>query len=425
MNKTIQSQNLKLIYVMLMGTIVSQILSLDTISSAFFYVLMALTLLLGLSRIKETWTKTDRLVVAAAFAATLAVLIDSVLYKQSVTLSDYTKFISFLLSIIYFTTLSSTIFNKRTIQFVLRINTFISIFFIVNFFVRQSDMYLLKGNVSEYLTFQFTNPNLVSLFLLCCAIVEFIQSFREKKTSKRVIYAILACIITWFIYETGSRNALLAISFFLIFVILYTFFNKNFQISSWVAALISIFPLFFSAIYMLVVNRKEVLKFFSFLIRPGKNLNSRISIWNYALSVFSDSPIIGSFMRTLHGTSQSHMHNSHLDILSSYGCIVLILFCMLLYCILLSAKAKAKSSTSRLAVWGFAAVLIAGVGETAIFSGGLGIYAYAGMLLLITNESAEESSVKVSTGSAQRKKGAQKRPCKQTVLQGQGVFTQS
>ena len=34
-------------------------------------------------------------------------------------------------------------------------------------------------------------------------------------------------------------------------------------------------------------------------------------------------------------------------------------------------------------------------------------------------------SVKVSTGPAQRKKGAQKRPCKQTVLQGQGVFTQS
>ena len=34
-------------------------------------------------------------------------------------------------------------------------------------------------------------------------------------------------------------------------------------------------------------------------------------------------------------------------------------------------------------------------------------------------------SVKVSTGPAQRKKGAQKCPCKQTVLQGQSVFTQS
>ena len=37
----------------------------------------------------------------------------------------------------------------------------------------------------------------------------------------------------------------------------------------------------------------------------------------------------------------------------------------------------------------------------------------------------QEISVKVSTGPAQRKKGAQKRPCKQTVSQGQGVFTQS
>ena len=40
-------------------------------------------------------------------------------------------------------------------------------------------------------------------------------------------------------------------------------------------------------------------------------------------------------------------------------------------------------------------------------------------------ENGLEDSVKVSTGPAQRKKGAQKRPCKQTVLQGQGVFTQS
>ena len=37
----------------------------------------------------------------------------------------------------------------------------------------------------------------------------------------------------------------------------------------------------------------------------------------------------------------------------------------------------------------------------------------------------ETLSVKVSTGPAQRKKGAQKCPCKQTVLQGQSVFTQS
>lgn len=44
----------------------------------------------------------------------------------------------------------------------------------------------------------------------------------------------------------------------------------------------------------------------------------------------------------------------------------------------------------------------------------------------ITDSDFQDSiSVKVSTGPAQRKKGAQKRPCKQTVLQGQSVFTQS
>ena len=37
----------------------------------------------------------------------------------------------------------------------------------------------------------------------------------------------------------------------------------------------------------------------------------------------------------------------------------------------------------------------------------------------------EGPSVKVSTGSAQRKKGAQKRPCKRPFLQGQSVFNQS
>lgn len=33
----------------------------------------------------------------------------------------------------------------------------------------------------------------------------------------------------------------------------------------------------------------------------------------------------------------------------------------------------------------------------------------------------KESSVKVSTGPAQNKKGARKRPCKQTILQGQRI----
>ena len=43
----------------------------------------------------------------------------------------------------------------------------------------------------------------------------------------------------------------------------------------------------------------------------------------------------------------------------------------------------------------------------------------------VSPEDDGANSVKVSTGPAQRKKGAQKCPCKQTVLQGQSVFTQS
>ena len=45
--------------------------------------------------------------------------------------------------------------------------------------------------------------------------------------------------------------------------------------------------------------------------------------------------------------------------------------------------------------------------------------------LSLIQRNVKENSVKVSTGSAQRKKGAQNCPCKQTVLQGQSVFTQS
>ena len=396
MNKSIQAQILKLIYVMLAGTIFFQILSVHTLSSLFFYATMFLTMFLAISRAKEKWTQYDKLAILIAFVSIIAVLIDSALYKNQPSLSDYTKFVSFLLCIFYFATLSALKFDKKTIDFVLQVNTFIAITFVGNYVLRRSDVYIFRGIITNYLTFRFTNPNLASLFLLCCTIGELIHVCRKKTLSARIIHALLAAILTWFIYETDSRNALLSISFFLVFVFCQLAFRRTFRMSRRVAAMISIFPFLFFVVYMLTINKTKALKLFNFLISSGKALNSRVSVWKYAWTVFSDSPIIGSFMHTL---ALTQLHNSHIDILASYGGIVFPFFCLFLYYILLSASANAKTKASRLAVWGFAAILIAGVGEAAFFSGGLGIYAYAGIPLLIANESWEDSLNETNSSS--------------------------
>jgi len=81
----------------------------------------------------------------------------------------------------------------------------------------------------------------------------------------------------------------------------------------------------------------------------------------------------------------SQMHNSHLDIAASYGIPVLILVCVLLARWLRQGRGRYMI--------GFACALLLGLGEAAVFSGGLGIYIFAGLFLLLAKGEKDEDRI--------------------------------
>ena len=126
------------------------------------------------------------------------------------------------------------------------------------------------------------------------------------------------------------------------------------------------------------------MKLFSFLESAGKDLTSRMNIWLQAWQLWGASPIFGAYAQASGGTGSSQFHNTHLDILVSYGPIVLCLVCSFLVS-MIDMGEKRQSRQQFLFTIGFICEIILGVGEAAIFSGGLGVYLYAGTFLLLRN----------------------------------------
>ena len=149
--------------------------------------------------------------------------------------------------------------------------------------------------------------------------------------------------------------------------------------------MIAWFPLTFAALYMTVIYTPWIQRIFGFAVSAGKNLDSRVDIWTNTLSYIKHSPLIGSYYEISGGTGVAQMHNSHLDIAASYGIAVLVLVCVLLTRYLLQRGRVYESKERYIYMLGFSCTLLLGLGEAALFSGGLGIHLFAGMLLMLAN----------------------------------------
>jgi ATP-dependent Lon protease len=90
------------------------------------------------------------------------------------------------------------------------------------------------------------------------------------------------------------------------------------------------------------------------------------------------------------GTGKSQMHNSHLDIAASYGIPVLILVCVLLTCYMHHRGRSYTQKSSYIYMLAFCCAILLGIGEAAVFAGGMGIYIFVGTFLLLANMEDEE-----------------------------------
>lgn len=363
-------------FLCLWGITLTQALGKPGLASLMFTCTFPLTLALWLVRTEQAMEEENCLTVAIFWLSAVSVCLNALMSGTVVTFSYLKKLILFWCTVAMLGAVSRYRPGKREVGFLLAGNTVISCLLCLFYLLRRQEMFLLNGMVTGYLTFRFTNPNLAALFLAAMAMIQFA---RPEMGRKWVFHRMLGVILTFFVYKTQSRNAMLIL---LCFLLLSLLSRRKQVIGKKAAALLSLLPLVFAAAYLLFVSAPWVQQRFSFLAGEGKGLDSRVEVWRFAVDAFLTRPITGAYSQISFGTGASQMHNTHLDLLASYGIGVFLLVWRLLYLLLYREGEGRTAAKFRLALL---CLFLSGMGEASLFSGGMGISLYAGMLGLLAN----------------------------------------
>ena len=197
--------------------------------------------------------------------------------------------------------------------------------------------------------------------------------------------------LLWLNNETGARSTLLALAGFAALAVINIVLKKDIRISSKISFLLVLSPLIIAALYMTFIESGILEKWFAFMVKRGKTLDAREKMWMYAMSYYIRNPIIGSYNAISGGTGMSQLHNTHVDVLVSYGTLPFILFIAVLHHGVSQVLPKANTNFARMCMFAFYAVLLQGSFEAALVSGGTGLYILSfGFLLLAKFNPSED-----------------------------------
>lgn len=344
------------------GLIVAfQVLGLDRAVSLLFTLTFPLTLLLWLRTVRETLQREDLLILLTGAAALAALLLDG-LISGDVTLAGLKKWVMLLMTLLYFQVAARVTPDAVTCRLLHGITDLLTVFLLGAYLVNRQRLYQMNGIETDYLTFGFSNSNLAGLFLTCL----FMLQLGQTRGKFWPVHAVFDLILAWFILCTQSRNCILVMGLYTLLWLLRR--DKPLALGRPAAHLTTWFPAIFAVGYLLLVDSSWIQALFRFFTGEGKELGSRVEIWTRAVQTIVAAPLTGSYNEI----SATQLHNSHLDIAASYGIPVLILVC----CLLARFLRRPVSA-------GFVCCLLLGMGESALFSGGLGIYLFAGAFLLL------------------------------------------
>ena len=375
---------LALLYTMAVGVVAAQVLGMEGAASALFLLSFVAVFGLWLLGALSSMSRADFLGIVTAAVAFLCVIINLLMSRTAPSFGILKKYIFFVAAILYLQTASKLSISEGLKSYLRRLVTGTVLFLILLFFLKGREMRLFNGQITDYLTFRFSNPNLTAMFLSCFYMLETAQLFQRGKS--RVLHLLLSGCLLYFIWETGARNALLALLIYWILLLFALIPVGKLRFNRLFSGIFAALPLLFVAAYMLLVRSKWVQNLFAFLVSEGKDLSSRYKLWAKALELFAGSPLFGAYSQI---AESSQLHNSHLDVLAAYGVVVWLLFAAVLY-LLIYRKGRIYENRQAFAYQaGFVSALALGLGEAAIFNGGQGIYLFVGLFLLLAAPEAE------------------------------------
>lgn len=377
-----------MLYVLSASMLVGQFFEINIITSISFALSFIVVFVTWMLHLKDS-----NLIDVLAVLIVVASLIGPVITCNELFFGYFKNWLMFISVFLYFSVCIKIRINQITAKKLFKINLFVTIVCLVAYILFRDEAFYVSNIGVRYLKFGFYNPNSLALFLLCLALsgICHFSFYYEKK------YRLIKCIYILFfavlISQTLSRTALLALFLFLLIFVIFKRKNRHFVPRNNVFNLIVVlFPLLFSLIYMLLVDTLAKSGIFAFMISEGKGLDSRQSVWTYALDLLKASPIWGSYGELVTSTQFSQMHNSHLNVLVSYGFVVFLLVLVFLFIVLSDICKASRTNKTELSAWAFIICLILGAGEAVLFSGGLSFYLLVGQFLLLCNSYGNEES---------------------------------
>jgi O-antigen ligase len=320
---------------------------------------------------KETYQNIALLLLILLLA--LVALLSSI---DNISFNYFKKYFMFGSTIIFLLIVTVIIVDTKLLKFILKMNLVLCLVYFLFYFFGDAPYY------GGGLTLNYSNPNLLALWLLHSVLYSIISFVYFKSKALRILLIITIIILLTMVLETRTRSVLLALAIFAI-ILASIFMRRRFMFGKMSTALFVLFPLIFAIIYMVQIYNPIIGESLNFLSLLGKGLDSRFSIWSNAFEVIKNNFVFGNYNKISEGTGMSQLHNTHIDVIASYGCFVFVAFIIYLYKITFRIAKSCETRLQKIALASFFAVLIMGSGEAAFVSGSVGMYILSCSFLLI------------------------------------------
>lgn len=344
---------------------------------ASFFVMMILVLKMSRYR-----SQCKTVAMITIFFAFVSVMISAVLYGGSPVLGNMIYFLVFSALLMYMYILQIIDIHYALFKWIMKWGIVFSSCFPIAYYVLG-----IRTYQAEYLSMNFSNSNLLGMWILQATIFAFINLLWQRGMIKKGICLVLFISNIKLLILSGTRNALLALVLGGV-VILLNLYQKR-RYSKTLLFGVAVLPILFLIIYLGCFSSLSQNKFLLQFMTESKGIDSRYTIWIATLFNLKGYFLTGSYFLLAGNT-----HNSHLVVLASYGIIVLILTIFFLYSVMNEANSQCETPFQKVCLAAFFVTIFMGIGEGALFSGAVGLYIPACVYLLLCRYNPEYEECK-------------------------------
>lgn len=330
------------------------------------------------------------LVLFTLFSVIVNALLSSV---AAISFSYFYKMIMFLCTMVLFWSASEASVGEKTKRLLRLLPVLMGLMMAIS--------YYLLGNramIAHSITLGFVNPNFTGMWLTHVFFYVVCFFVSEKKLILRFLSVVLAVLCLILIWKTYARSCFAGLLLFMSLMVVGIFRGFK-KLPTVILLLIVLSPLAFALFYLYVVHADWFSHLFRFLIRTGKAITARDMIWRIAFRQFRIHPVFGNYAGISNGSGVSQLHNTHIDVLCSYGMVPFLLFLSSLLSIIKRVNERIAEVGQYTALCAFLGVIVIGSFEASIVAGSTGLYLLSGGFLILTSADVDLASLSTKLDS--------------------------